>query len=75
MNRGSALQRAGPGSLFIAYAAVGMLCYLVMTALGEMATWLPTPSAFTGYAHRFVDPALGFALGWNYWFKVGHSRL
>jgi amino acid permease len=43
---------------------------MVMAALGEMAAWLPLPSGFTGYAHRFVDPALGFSLGWNYWFKV-----
>ena len=28
-----------------------------------MAAWLPLPSGFTGFAHRFVDPALGFALG------------
>lgn len=40
-----------------------------MAALGEMAAWLPLPSGFTGYAGRFVDPALGFAVGWNYWFK------
>jgi len=40
-----------------------------MAAMGEMAAWLPIPSGFTGFAHRFVDPALGFALGWNYWFK------
>lgn len=35
-----------------------------------MACWLPMASGFTGYATRFVDPALGFCLGWNYWFKV-----
>ncbi|PBP22220.1 hypothetical protein BUE80_DR006782 [Diplocarpon rosae] len=40
-----------------------------MAALGEMAAWLPMPSGFTGYASRFVDPALGFCLGWNYFFK------
>jgi amino acid transporter len=40
-----------------------------MAALGEMAAWLPLPSGFSGYAVRFVDPALGFSLGWNYWFK------
>jgi amino acid transporter len=34
-----------------------------------MACWLPLSSGFTGYATRFVDPALGFCLGWNYWFK------
>jgi amino acid transporter len=42
---------------------------MVMAALGEMAAWLPMGSGFTGYAHRFVDPALGFAMGWTYWFK------
>jgi amino acid transporter len=40
-----------------------------MAALGEMAAWLPLSSGFTGYATRFCDPALGFALGWTYWFK------
>lgn len=66
---GAALARAGPGSVFIAYTIVGFLVYLVMAALGEMAAWLPMSSGFTGYATRFCDPSLGFALGWSYWFK------
>lgn len=37
-----------------------------MCGLGEMAAWLPLSSGFTGYAVRFCDPALGFALGWTY---------
>ncbi|KAL5528558.1 DIP5 [Sanghuangporus sanghuang] len=66
---GSALAKAGPGSVLISYAFIGVLVYLVMCALGEMAAWLPLPSGFTGYATRFCDPALGFALGYTYWFK------
>ena len=66
---GSALARAGPGSILISYTFVGFLVYLVMCALGEMAAWLPLSSGFTGYAVRFVDPALGFSLGYTYWFK------
>lgn len=66
---GAALARAGPASIFISYTAVGFLVYLVMCALGEMATWLPLSSGFTGYATRFCDPALGFSLGYTYWFK------
>ncbi|RDW60145.1 hypothetical protein BP5796_11751 [Coleophoma crateriformis] len=69
INTGTVLAQAGPGSTLIGYALVGVLCYAVMAAMGEMATWLPISSGFTGFAHRFVDPALGFALGWNYWFK------
>ncbi|KAF7918176.1 uncharacterized protein EAE97_011947 [Botrytis byssoidea] len=66
---GKALAQAGPAPLLIGYSTVGILCFLVMAALGEMAAWLPLASGFTGYATRFVDPALGFCLGWNYWFK------
>ena len=40
-----------------------------MCGLGEMAAWLPHSAGFAGYATRFVDPALGFALGYTYWFK------
>ncbi|CZR54149.1 related to aromatic amino acid transport protein aroP [Phialocephala subalpina] len=66
---GPTLANSGPASMLIGYAIVGVLCFAVMSAMGEMAAWLPIPSGFTGFAHRFVDPALGFALGWNYWFK------
>ncbi|RPA86089.1 amino acid permease [Ascobolus immersus RN42] len=66
---GKALAKAGPLSILISYTLVGFLVYLVMCALGEMATWLPMSSGFTGYATRFCDPALGFALGYTYWFK------
>ncbi|KAF8463854.1 amino acid permease [Kalaharituber pfeilii] len=66
---GAALAKAGPLPILISYTIVGFIVYLVMCALGEMAAWLPLGSGFTGYASRFCDPALGFALGWTYWFK------
>ena len=66
---GSALAKAGPLSILISYSIVGFIVYMVMCALGEMATYLPIQSGFTGYAARFCDPALGFSLGYTYWFK------
>ncbi|SPO01813.1 probable DIP5 - glutamate and aspartate permease [Cephalotrichum gorgonifer] len=66
---GKALAQAGPASVFIAYLIMGFVVFLVMAGLGEMAAWLPIASGFTGYASRFVDPSLGFSLGWLYWFK------
>ncbi|TDZ35560.1 Dicarboxylic amino acid permease [Colletotrichum spinosum] len=66
---GKALAQAGPGSVFISYTVIGFIVFLVMAGLGEMAAWLPASSGFTGYASRFCDPSLGFALGWTYWFK------
>ncbi|KAK1021745.1 lysine permease, partial [Friedmanniomyces endolithicus] len=66
---GGALANAGPAGALIAYAFVGTLVYSVMVALGEMATYIPISGAFTAYAARFVDPSLGFAMGWIYWFS------
>lgn len=66
---GTALSHGGPLGLFLGYSFVGFICYLVMIALAEMSAYLPHKKGFAGYATRFVDPALGFALGWNYLFK------
>ena len=66
---GTALVRGGPLGIFLGYIFVGFVCYLVMIALGEMAAYLPHKKGFPGYATRFVDPAFGFALGWNYALK------
>lgn len=43
------------------------MVYFIVTSLGEMAAYLPVPGAFSTFGTRFVDPALGFCLGWNYW--------
>lgn len=39
----------------------------MMIALGEMATLFPVAGGFTHYATRFIDPAMGFALGEPCW--------
>ncbi|PSK58591.1 Arginine permease [Elsinoe australis] len=66
---GGALATAGPAGALIAFIFVGTLVYSVMLGLGEMATYIPISGAFTAYASRFVDPSLGFAMGWIYWFS------
>ncbi|GAA5940465.1 uncharacterized protein JCM15063_002335 [Sporobolomyces koalae] len=66
---GSGLAKGGPVGLLIAYIVMGMMCFGVMCSLGEMATYLPHKKGFGGYASRFVDKSMGFALGWNYLLK------
>lgn len=63
---GSSLKNAGPGSTLVAYSAIGFVVYMVMCALGEVATFIPLADGFTGYCNRYVDPALGFACGYVY---------
>lgn len=64
---GATVSQAGPGGALLAYLAIGCMVYFLMTSLGEMATFLPTSGSFETYGTRFVDPAFGFTLGWNYW--------
>src|SRR5476649_1948950 len=66
---GGAIAQAGPGGALLAYATMGIAVYCMMQSLGEMATQLPIAGSFEAYAERFVDPSLGFAVGWNYWFS------
>src|ERR1700727_1701483 len=66
---GAAIAQAGPGGALLAYAIMGLAVYCMMQSLGEMATQLPIPGSFEAYAERFIDPSLGFAVGWNYWFS------
>lgn len=69
LSLGYNITSAGPGGALVAYACMGCVVYLMMTSLGEMATAIPISGSFSSYCGRFVDPALGFAVGWNYWFS------
>ncbi|RMZ89549.1 hypothetical protein DV736_g3214, partial [Chaetothyriales sp. CBS 134916] len=63
---GSALATGGPASLVLAYGLIGIMLYCTVHALGEMAVLFPIAGAFSVYSTRFIDPAWGFAMGWNY---------
>ena len=64
---GTAIHMAGPGGALLAYAVIGLMVYFLMMSLGEMSTLIPTTGSFCDYATRFVDPAFGFAMSYNYW--------
>ncbi|KAI0120989.1 amino acid permease [Xylariales sp. AK1849] len=62
---GSAVQTAGPLGALLGYAVIGLVVCAVQFALGEVAALLPVTGAFVRHAEFLVDPALGFAIGWN----------
>ncbi|KAH9479305.1 Dicarboxylic amino acid permease [Psilocybe cubensis] len=68
LGSGGALATAGPLGALIAYALVGTVAYSSLCAVGEMSTWAPISGTFPHFAARWVDPALGFATGWNYFY-------
>ncbi|OTA98597.1 hypothetical protein M426DRAFT_325865 [Hypoxylon sp. CI-4A] len=63
---GSALASGGPASLLIDFLIIGIMMFNVVYALGELAVMYPVSGGFYTYATRFIDPAWGFAMGWNY---------
>ncbi|KAJ1325779.1 General amino acid permease AGP3 [Microdochium nivale] len=70
---GGALSTGGPGALIIGFAVIGIVAFSIMQSLGELTTLYPSGGAFTTLADRFIDPAFGTAVGWNYfiiWFAV-----
>lgn len=63
---GKALETGGPASLLVSFSLIGIMLYCTMHALGEMAVLFPVAGSFSAYSTRFLDPAWGFAMGWNY---------
>ncbi|KAH8697458.1 amino acid permease/ SLC12A domain-containing protein [Talaromyces proteolyticus] len=66
---GSALATSGPLSLFLGYLVTSIAIWSMMQCLGEMTSLLPLPGMIAQLGSRFVDPALGFAMGWNQWYN------
>ncbi|KAK7222667.1 hypothetical protein V2G26_010670 [Clonostachys chloroleuca] len=66
---GGSLSRAGPLSLFLGYIIWGVFfIWPCMLSVAEMCAYLPIRGSIFELAGRYVDPALGFALGWLYFF-------
>ncbi|OMP83598.1 putative amino-acid permease [Diplodia seriata] len=63
---GSALRTGGPASLLIGFMTIGVMMLCTVQALGELAIIYPVNGAFYEYGIRFVDPAWGVAMGWQY---------
>lgn len=66
---GGVLSSGGPGFLLIDFILIGIMLYCVVMSLGEMAAVLPVSGSFASYSTRFIDPAWGFAMGYNYWMQ------
>lgn len=62
-----AIKLAGPSVLF-AYMVGGVMIFIIMRALGEMAVQNPVAGSFSRYAQDYLGPLPGYLTGWNYWF-------
>ncbi|KAH9884243.1 amino acid permease/ SLC12A domain-containing protein [Xylariomycetidae sp. FL2044] len=66
---GARLSDAGPLSLVLGYMFWGLLfVWPLNLCVAEMVAYLPLKDCIFGLGTRFVDGALGFAMGWTYFF-------
>lgn len=63
---GSGLAKGGPASLLIAYTLYSLVLALVNNSIAEMNTYMPVAGGFVRLAGYWVDDALGFIAGWNF---------
>jgi len=62
---GIAVQMGGPLGALLGYAVIGLVVCAVQFALGEVAALLPVTGSFVRHSEFLIDPAWGFAIGWN----------
>lgn len=62
----STISLGGP-SIIAAYLICGIVIFLIMRMLGEMAVEEPVSGSFSYYANKYWGSFPGFMLGWNYW--------
>jgi len=65
LSLGGALQTGGPLGALLGYGLVGLVVCVLQFALGEVSVMWPVTGAYVQHAEILVDPALGFAVGWN----------
>jgi len=64
-----ALHYGGPIGALIGYSIIGSVVYCLCVSIGEMIAFLPNVGGVVGLADIYVDPALGFSLGWAAWYN------
>jgi len=70
LGSGKAIANGGPVGALIGYTFVGMIVGSMMYSLGEMMVYDPSAGGFIEFASRYIDPAAGFAMGWQFWFQT-----
>jgi len=63
----AAISMAGP-SVLISYVLCGLLVFLIMRMLGEMAVAIPGLGSFAEYSAVALGHWAGFMNGWLYWY-------
>ena len=66
LGTGVVVHEVGP-SVFLAYILGGLIIYLTMLCMGELAVAIPIAGSFINYTADFISPSLACGVGWSYW--------
>lgn len=66
LGTGAVINQVGP-AVFIAYILGGLIIYLTMLCMGELAVAIPISGSFITYTAEFISPAFACGVGWSYW--------
>ena len=66
LGTGAVLHQVGP-SVFLAYILGGLIIYLTMLCMGELAVAIPISGSFINYTADFISPSFACGVGWSYW--------
>ncbi|KTC65638.1 amino acid permease (plasmid) [Legionella adelaidensis] len=66
LGTGEVINQVGP-SVFLAYILGGLIIYLTMLCMGELAVAIPISGSFINYTADFISPTLACGVGWSYW--------
>ncbi|HEO8422114.1 amino acid permease [Niallia sp. FSL W8-0635] len=67
LGAGKSIHLAGPSILF-AYIITGIICFLIMRALGELLLSNLEYHSFVDFVHDYFGNRAAFVTGWTYWF-------
>ncbi|RDW90986.1 general amino acid permease [Coleophoma crateriformis] len=70
INMASSLPKGGPASFLIAFLIWAGFMWCVNECFAEMVCYLPVPAPFVRFGAEWVDEALGFAMGWNFYMNM-----
>jgi amino acid permease len=69
LQSGRVVYLTGPGMAVIAYILIGTVMSSTMVCLGEMTALFPVQGPLFEFPRRFLDDAVGYAVGWLSWFS------
>ncbi|RSK47931.1 amino acid permease [Bacillus canaveralius] len=67
LGAGKSIHLAGPSILF-AYMITGVICFLIMRALGELLLTNLKYHSFVDFINDYLGNMAAFITGWTYWF-------